>query len=141
MHPAFTFCRCDDAKKNSLRQLRIFLAEFLRPRRSPVTRSGLRRPFRPPGVRVPPHPLSAVRRETRTPRLARHQPRYTRRFVIAVGRRCRTATIKDVAQEMDLHWETVKEIDKLYMQEQLDRAGPADRRVAWLAPSARSRWS
>ena len=53
-------------------------------------------------------------------------PRYTRRFVIAVGRRCRTATIKDVAQEMDLHWETVKEIDKLSMQEQLDRAGPAE---------------
>lgn len=53
-------------------------------------------------------------------------PRYTRRFVIAVGRRCRTTTIKDVAQEMDLHWETVKEIDKLYMQEQLDRAGPAE---------------
>lgn len=50
-------------------------------------------------------------------------PRYTRRFVLAVGRRCRTATIKDVAEEMDLHWETVKEIDKLYMQEQLDLAG------------------
>jgi transposase len=53
-------------------------------------------------------------------------PRYTRRFVLAVGRRCRTATIKDVASEMDLHWETVKEIDKLYMQEQLDRAGPPE---------------
>jgi transposase len=52
-----------------------------------------------------------------------NNPRYTRRFVLAVGRRCRTATIKDVATEMDLHWETVKEIDKLYMQEQLDLAG------------------
>ena len=51
-------------------------------------------------------------------------PRYTRRFVLAVGRRCRTSTIKDVAVEMDLHWDTVKEIDKLYMQEQLDLAGP-----------------
>lgn len=51
-------------------------------------------------------------------------PRYTRRFVLAVGRRCRTSTIKDVAAEMDLHWDTVKEIDKLYMREQLDLAGP-----------------
>ena len=51
-------------------------------------------------------------------------PRYTRRFVLAVGRRCRTASLKDVAEEMDLHWTTVKEIDKLYMQEQFDRAGP-----------------
>ncbi len=51
-------------------------------------------------------------------------PRYTRRFVLAVGRRCRTSTVKDVAAEMDLHWDTVKEIDKLYMQEQLALAGP-----------------
>ena len=53
-------------------------------------------------------------------------PRYTQRFVLAVGRRCRTATIKDVAEEMDLHWGTVKEIDKLYMQEQLNRAGTSE---------------
>jgi transposase len=49
--------------------------------------------------------------------------RYTRRFVWAVGRRCRTATLTDVAEEMDLHWTTVKDIDKLYMQEQLEQAG------------------
>jgi transposase len=51
-------------------------------------------------------------------------PRYTRRFVLAVGRRCRTATLKDVAEEMDLSWTTAKDIDKLYMQEQLVQAGP-----------------
>lgn len=51
-------------------------------------------------------------------------PRYTQRFVLAVGRRCRSATVADVAEEMGLHWETVKEIDKLYMQQQLDLAGP-----------------
>lgn len=51
-------------------------------------------------------------------------PRYTRRFLLAVGSRCRTATVKDVALEMNLHWETVKDIDKLDMQEQLDLAGP-----------------
>lgn len=52
-------------------------------------------------------------------------PRSTRRFVLAVGRRCRTATIQDVADEMDLHWGTVPEIDKLDRQEQPDLAGTA----------------
>ena len=53
-------------------------------------------------------------------------PRYTRRFVLAVGRRCRTASLQDVAHEMNLHWTTVKDIDKLYMAEQLAHAGPPD---------------
>jgi transposase len=50
-------------------------------------------------------------------------PRYTQRFAIRVGRYCRLATIKDVADDLHLDWHTVKELDKLYMQEQLDRAG------------------
>jgi transposase len=49
--------------------------------------------------------------------------RYTRRFAFTVGRRCRTATVKDVAEELDLDWDTVKTLDKLYMDEQLRRAG------------------
>lgn len=49
--------------------------------------------------------------------------RYTRRFAFTVGLRCRTATVKDVAEELDLDWETVKDLDKLYMAEQLRRAG------------------
>jgi transposase len=49
--------------------------------------------------------------------------RYTRRFAFAAGRRCRTATVKDVAEELDLDWDTVKTLDKLYMDEQLRRAG------------------
>jgi transposase len=49
--------------------------------------------------------------------------RYTRRFAFAVGRRSRTATVKDVAEELDLDWKTVKDLDKLYMAEQLRRAG------------------
>ena len=40
-----------------------------------------------------------------------------------VGRRCRTSTIKDVAEELCLDWQTVKALDKQYMQIQLDRAG------------------
>jgi transposase len=50
-------------------------------------------------------------------------PRYTRRFAFAVGRRCRASTIKDVAQEFHLDWHTVKELEKQYMREQLRRAG------------------
>jgi len=50
-------------------------------------------------------------------------PRYTQRFALAVGRHCRTATVKDVAEERELSWRTVKDLDKLYMAEQLRRAG------------------
>ena len=35
-------------------------------------------------------------------------PLYTKRFAYYVGRRCRSATIKDVAAELKLDWHTVK---------------------------------
>lgn len=50
-------------------------------------------------------------------------PFYTRRFAHEVGRRCRSATIKDVAEELRLDWDAVKELDKQYMRAQLERAG------------------
>ena len=50
-------------------------------------------------------------------------PFYTRRFATYVGRRCRTETIKDLATELALDWDTVKELDKQYMRAQLARAG------------------
>jgi transposase len=50
-------------------------------------------------------------------------PFYTKRFAFYVGRRCRSSTIKDVAQELHLDWHTVKELEKQYMQEQLRRTG------------------
>jgi transposase len=50
-------------------------------------------------------------------------PLYTKRFAIFVGRRCRVSTIKDVAKELRLDWEMVKELDKQYMRAQLARAG------------------
>jgi transposase len=56
-------------------------------------------------------------------------PRYTKRFAFTVGRRCRSATIKDVADELDLDWDTVKELDKQYMFEQLRQAGEAAPKV------------
>ena len=50
-------------------------------------------------------------------------PFYTKRFAHYVGRRCRTATIKDVAKELKLDWHTVKDLDKQYMKAQLAKAG------------------
>ena len=37
--------------------------------------------------------------------------------------RCRQASIQDVANELHLDWHTVKELDKQYMREQIERAG------------------
>jgi transposase len=50
-------------------------------------------------------------------------PRYTKRFAFYVGKRCRSSTIKDIADELGLEWHTVKELEKQYMREQLRRAG------------------
>jgi len=50
-------------------------------------------------------------------------PFYTKRFAFYVGRRCREATIKAVAEELALDWKTVKELDKQYMREQVRRIG------------------
>ena len=54
--------------------------------------------------------------------LANH-PFYTKRFAFFVGRRCRESTVKAVAEELRLDWETVKALDIQYMTEQLRRAG------------------
>lgn len=57
-------------------------------------------------------------------------PLYTKRFAFYVGRRCRSATIKDVAQELHLDWHTVKALEKQYMTAQRRRAGtPAPRAI------------
>jgi transposase len=50
-------------------------------------------------------------------------PLYTKRFAYFFGRRCRGATIKDVAEELKLDWHTVKTLDQQYMEAQLERAG------------------
>jgi transposase len=57
-------------------------------------------------------------------------PFYTKRFAYFVGRRCRDSSIKAVAEELALDWQTVKELDKQYMTEQLRRASqPAPRAI------------
>ena len=50
-------------------------------------------------------------------------PFYTKRFAWHTGRRCRGASIRDVAKEFHLDWQRVKSLDKQYMAEQLKRAG------------------
>jgi transposase len=49
--------------------------------------------------------------------------KYTLRFAMQIGGLCRAMTIKDVARRMHLDWHAVKDLDKLYMREQLARAG------------------
>jgi transposase len=56
-------------------------------------------------------------------------PLYTKRFAFFVGRRCRASTLKDVAGELHLDWQTVKGLEKQYMREQLRRAGMPGPRV------------
>ncbi|MCK7498105.1 MAG: transposase family protein [Comamonadaceae bacterium] len=45
-------------------------------------------------------------------------PLYTKRFAFYVGRRCRSASVKDVARELRLDWHTVKALEKQYMAAQ-----------------------
>ena len=54
---------------------------------------------------------------------------HTERFARYVGRRCRSGTIKDVAEELNLDWHTVKRLEKHYMREQLKRSGTARPKV------------
>lgn len=56
-------------------------------------------------------------------------PSYTKRFAYHIGRRCRAASIRDVAKEHLLDWKTVKELEMQYMREQIRRAGKPKPRV------------
>src|SRR2546429_699103 len=49
--------------------------------------------------------------------------------IARVVRRCRSATIKDVAAELKLDWHTVRVLDQQYMEAQLKRAGTPSPRV------------
>jgi transposase len=50
-------------------------------------------------------------------------PFYPKRFAHDVGRRCRATTLKDLAQELNLDWATVKALEKQYLRAQLARVG------------------
>ena len=49
-------------------------------------------------------------------------PFYTKRFAYYVGRHCRQATIKDIAEELHLDWDSVKTLEMQYMRAQLAKA-------------------
>ena len=57
------------------------------------------------------------------------QPQFTDRFARQIGGFCRVMTLQDVARRMRLDWRMVKELDKIYMREQLRLAGPPKPRV------------
>jgi len=48
---------------------------------------------------------------------------HTKRFALYVGPRCRSGTIRAVAAELHLDWQTVKRLEMDYMREQLRRVG------------------
>jgi len=48
---------------------------------------------------------------------------HTKRFALYVGRRCRSGTIRDVAEELRLDWQTVNRLEMDYMREQIRRVG------------------
>jgi transposase len=48
---------------------------------------------------------------------------HAKRFALYVGRRCRSGTIRDVAAELHLDWQTVKRLEMDYMREQIRRVG------------------
>ena len=50
-------------------------------------------------------------------------PHFTRRFAFHVGRRCRQSSIRDVAKELKLTWDTVKALEMQYMRAQIERTG------------------
>ena len=57
-------------------------------------------------------------------------PAYTKRFAYYVGRRCRQSTVKEIADELRLDWETVETLDMQYMRAQLVKAGtPAPKAI------------
>ena len=57
-------------------------------------------------------------------------PRYSQRFALHVGKLCRDLPNKAVAEMERLHHSTVKDLDKLYMRQQVDLAGlPAPRAI------------
>ena len=57
-------------------------------------------------------------------------PRFTQRFAMHVGALCREMTNKAVAEAERIHDSTVKDLDTIYMQKQVARAGmPAPRAI------------
>ncbi len=48
---------------------------------------------------------------------------YIWRFALYVGKQCCVVSIKEVVDDLCFDWHTVKEMDKIYMREQLELQG------------------
>jgi hypothetical protein len=116
------FLPCGDGQKNDLRPVRLVGHGLVRPSRASNARSSQQSDAHLPALRDTAHLLPPVRRGERLDFLA-DNPFYTKRFAYYVGRRCRDSAIKEIAEELLLDWDTVKELDRQYMQAQLARAG------------------
>ena len=58
-------------------------------------------------------------------------PHFVKRFAFYIGCRCRQASIRDIAKELNLRWDTAKTLEMQYMRAQLKRAGtPGLRAIA-----------
>jgi transposase len=55
-------------------------------------------------------------------------PFYTQRFAHYLGRRCRSRTVKDIAAELHLDWDTVKALEQQCLAAPLARGARRDRR-------------
>jgi hypothetical protein len=66
-------------------------------------------------------------------------PFYTERFAYYVGRRCRATTVKELANELHLDWDTVKTLEMQYMRAQLALGWPASGRRGAVADDERTR--
>lgn len=88
--------------------------------------------------RIACHACGAVKRE-RLEFLA-DNPHVTKRFAYYVGRRCRQASVRDIAKELKLTWDTVKALEMQYMRAQIERAGtPGPRAIGVDEISVRKR--
>ena len=121
-HPAFS-SRLIGAQKNGVRWMREGLPQPLRSTLAAGARSWLRRPGSL--SRLSMRRVSCTACGVKNEKLAflSGNTKYTLRFATQIGGLCRAMTIKDVARQIDLDWHAVKDLDKLYMREQLARAG------------------
>ena len=110
--PGRASSRSSGAQKNGVPGLRARSPRRLRSHDPPSPRpprGGLRIFLAIEVRRVACRVCGAVKRE-RLDFLA-DNPRYTKRFAFYVGKRCRSSTIKDIADELALEWHTVKELE------------------------------
>ena len=112
------------AQKNDLRLLWSSALGLVRPAHAAGSRSVVRRYAHLSGDRGASRAVPELRqREARAARLPGGQSVLYQALCLLRGAALPQATIKDVAEELKLDWETVKTLEKQYMRAQLARAG------------------